>query len=74
MQLLCLSPAALGPDWVKLERSTVPFRDPTNAGPRFVPLQLADCTLPSTLHRYKYVDYPKRGEGLDEAAISREKA
>ena len=25
---LCLSPAALGSDWVTLERSTVLFRDP----------------------------------------------
>jgi hypothetical protein len=28
---LCLSPAALGSDWVGLERSTVLFRDPANA-------------------------------------------
>jgi WD40 repeat protein/DNA-directed RNA polymerase subunit RPC12/RpoP len=42
---------------VTLERSTVLFRDPTNAGRRFVPLLLADCTLPDTLRRYKYVDF-----------------
>jgi len=29
--LLCLSPAALGSDWLGLERSTVLFRDPSNA-------------------------------------------
>lgn len=29
VQVLCLSPAALGSDWVTLERSTVLFRDPT---------------------------------------------
>jgi hypothetical protein len=29
--VLCLSPAALGSDWVGLERSTVLFRDPANA-------------------------------------------
>ena len=57
VQVLCLSPAALGSDWVALERSTVLFRDPTNAGRRFVPLLLADCTLPDTLRRYKYVDF-----------------
>jgi hypothetical protein len=57
VQVLCLSPAALGSDWVKLERSTVLFRDPTNAGRRFVPLLLADCTLPDTIRRYKYVDF-----------------
>ena len=56
VQVLCLSPEALGSEWVKLERSTVLFRDPSNAGRRFVPLLLADCTLPATLRRYKYVD------------------
>jgi hypothetical protein len=29
--VLCLSPAALGSDWVGLERSTVLFRDPANS-------------------------------------------
>ena len=38
--VLCLSPAALGSDWVGLERSTVLFRDPANAGRRFIPLLL----------------------------------
>jgi WD40 repeat protein/RNase P subunit RPR2 len=57
VQVLCLSPAALGSEWFMLERSTVLFRDPTNAGRRFVPLLLADCTLPDTLRRYKYVDF-----------------
>lgn len=57
VQVLCLSPAALGSDWVALERSTVLFRDPSNAGRRFVPLLLADCELPDTLRRYKYVDF-----------------
>ncbi len=57
VQVLCLSPAALGSDWVALERSTVIFRDPANAGRRFVPLLLDDCNLPDTLLRYKYVDF-----------------
>jgi WD40 repeat protein/GTPase SAR1 family protein/DNA-directed RNA polymerase subunit RPC12/RpoP len=57
VQVLCLSPAALESDWVALERSTVPFRDPSNAGRRFIPLLLADCELPDALRRYKYVDY-----------------
>jgi len=59
VQVLCLSAAALGSDWVTLERSTVLFRDPTNAGRRFIPLLLADCELPDTLRRYKYVDFRK---------------
>jgi len=57
VQVLCLSPAALGSEWVALERSTVLFRDPTNKGRRFVPLLLADSALPDTLRRYKYVDF-----------------
>lgn len=57
VQVLCLSPAALGSEWVDLERATVLFRDPTNAGRRFIPLKLEDCDPPDTLRRYKYVDY-----------------
>lgn len=57
VQVLCLSPAALGSEWVTLERSTVQFRDPTNKGRRFIPLLLADCELPDTLRRYKYLDF-----------------
>jgi len=49
VQVLCLSPAARGSRWVALERSTVLFRDPINAGRRFVPLLLAACDLPDTL-------------------------
>ncbi len=55
--ILCLSPSALGSSWVTLERDTALFRDPTNVGRRFVPLLLADCTLPDALRRYRYVDY-----------------
>jgi len=40
-RMLYLSPAALGSDWVGLERSTVLFRAPPNRGRRFVPLLLA---------------------------------
>ena len=59
-QVLCPSPATLESDWVALERSTVLFRDPTNAGRRFIPLLLADCELPDALRRYKYVDYRRK--------------
>ncbi|HEX3530270.1 MAG TPA: toll/interleukin-1 receptor domain-containing protein [Thermoanaerobaculia bacterium] len=60
VQVLCLSQAALGSEWVALERSTVLFRDPTNADRRFIPLLLADCELPDALRRYKYVDYRRK--------------
>jgi hypothetical protein len=61
--LLCLSPAALASDWVALERSTAIHREPANAGRRFIPLLLADCKLPDTLRRYKYVDFHEEAEG-----------
>src|SRR5262245_30010721 len=48
-QVLCLSPSALGSDWVTLERNTVIFRDPTSADRRFIPLLLTDCELPDAL-------------------------
>jgi hypothetical protein len=76
VQVLCLSPSALGSEWVTLERSTVLFRNPSNAGRRFVPLLLADCTLPDTLRRYKYVDFcQETPEAFDELlAACREEA
>jgi len=55
--LLCLSPAALGSNWVSMERSTALFRDPANQGRRFLPLLLEDCELPDTLRRFKYIDF-----------------
>jgi GTPase SAR1 family protein len=70
VQVLCLSPAALGPDWVTLERSTVLFRDPTNAGRRFIPLLLADCDLPDALQRYSYVDFREEAESAFEELLA----
>src|ERR1019366_4346572 len=64
--LLCISPNALASGWVALERSTAVHRDPSNDDRRFIPLLLADCELPDTLRRYKYVDF--RGEA--EAAFA----
>lgn len=66
-QVLCLSPAALASDWVTFERSTLLFRDPSNAGRRFILLLLADCEIPDALRRYKYVDYRRKTrEAFDE--------
>ena len=69
VQILCLSPAALGSDWVALERNTVLFRDPANKYRRFVPLLLADCRLPDTLRRYKYVDFRKESDAAFEELL-----
>lgn len=70
VQVLCLSPAALGSEWVALERSTVLFRDPANAGRRFVPLLLEDCDLPDTLRRYKYVDFRRETQDAFEELLA----
>lgn len=68
--VLCMSPAALESDWVELERSTVLFRDPSNAGRRFIPLLLADCKLPDALRRYKYVDFRYATDAAVEELLS----
>ena len=60
--LLCISPNALASGWVALERSTAVHRDPANVDRRFIPLLLADCDLPDTLRRYKYVDFREEAE------------
>ena len=60
--LLCISPNALASGWVALERSTAVHRDPANTERRFIPLLLADCELPDTLRRYKYVDFRDEAE------------
>jgi WD40 repeat protein len=70
VQVLCLSPEALGSAWVTLERNTVLFRDPTNTGRRFIPLVLADCTLPDTLRRYKYVDFRQETQAAFEELLA----
>jgi len=60
--VLCISPAALASGWVALERSTAVHRDPSNAGRRFIPILLADCDLPDTLAKYKYLDFREESE------------
>jgi hypothetical protein len=67
--ILCMSPAAFGSNWVILERGTVLFRDSINASRRFIPLLLADCDIPDTLRRYKYVDYREEGSAAFEELL-----
>jgi TIR domain len=57
--VLFLSPAALGSDWVHLERGTALFRDPVNKQRRFLPVLLRDCALPEALRPFKYIDLRK---------------
>jgi WD40 repeat protein/GTPase SAR1 family protein len=68
--LLCISPNALASNWVALERSTAIHRDPSNEGRRFIPLLLADCDLPDTLRRYKYVDFREEAEAAFEEILT----
>jgi hypothetical protein len=71
VQVLCLSQSAMESDWVALERSTVLYRDPSNADRRFVPLLLEDCDLPSTIRRYKFVDFREDTDAaFDELLIA----
>jgi|GEM_PF-3809651 len=60
--VLCLSSSALVSEWVKLERSTALFRDPSNIGRRFIPLLLDDCKLPDSLRRYAYLDFRQQSD------------
>lgn len=59
--VLCMSPATFSSNWTALERSTVLFRDPSNVGRRFIPVLLADCTIPDALRRFKHIDYHNEG-------------
>jgi len=67
--LLCISPNALASGWVALERSTATHRDPSNEGRRFIPLLLADCELPDTLRRYKYIDFRDESEAAFQELV-----
>lgn len=62
--LLCISANSLGSEWVRMERSAVMFRDPTNEGRRFIPIKLDDAELPETLRQFAYVDW--RRESVQE--------
>jgi hypothetical protein len=68
--LLCISPNALASGWVALERSTAIHRDPSNEGRRFIPLLLANCELPDTLRRYKYVDFREEAQTAFEEILN----
>ncbi|MEI6899700.1 MAG: TIR domain-containing protein, partial [Bacteroidota bacterium] len=68
--LLCVSPNALSSGWVALERSTAIHRDPSNEGRRFIPLLLADCEMPDTLRRYKFIDYREETDASFEELLT----
>lgn len=55
--VLCLSSAAVGSDWLRLESTSALFRDPSRKDRRFVPLLLESCDVPETVRRFRIVDY-----------------
>ena len=72
VQVVCLSPSALGSDWINLERAIVPFRDLKR---RLVPVLLADCELPDSLRLVKCIDFRRNTEAalnelLDACRVS----
>jgi small GTP-binding protein len=58
--VLVMSANALASEWVKLERHTALFRDPTNQQRRFIPLRLDDAEIKDTLKQFAYVDWRQR--------------
>jgi len=69
--VLCMSANAFASDWVKLERHTALFRDPTNAQRRFVPLRLDDTEIKDRLKQFAYVDCRKRDDGAYRLGLRR---
>jgi hypothetical protein len=55
--VLCMSAAAFGSDWARLESQTFQFRDPLNRERRFIPLQLDDTEPKGSLAQFLYVDW-----------------
>ena len=64
--VLCLSSAAVASDWLRLERTSVLFRDPSRTDRRFVPLLLDDCEVPEAVRRFRAIDY--RGDEVEAFA------
>ena len=60
--LLLVSSNSIGSEWVRLERSAVLFRDPTNESRRFIPIRLDDAPLPDSLRQFAYVDWREHSE------------
>jgi hypothetical protein len=67
--ILCMSPAAIDSDWVKLERNTTIFRDPQNKERRFIPLMLEDCIPPAVIRRLAHVDWRRENHEALEKLI-----
>jgi tetratricopeptide (TPR) repeat protein len=62
--VFCVSPAAVASDWVTFETASTLFPDPMNRKLRFLPLLLEDCTMPSGLEGFKYIDARGSDDGF----------
>jgi WD40 repeat protein/GTPase SAR1 family protein len=66
--VLAMSAHAFASEWVRLERHTALFRDPTNRQRRFIPLRLDDAEIKDTLKQFAYVDW-RRGDEREYAKL-----
>jgi small GTP-binding protein len=55
--LLCMSAAAFGSDWPRLENHTFRFRDPLHQDRRFIPLRLDRAPIKDALASIPYIDW-----------------
>ena len=55
--VLCMSAAAFGSDWARLEAGTFRFRDPLNKERRFIPLRLDDAPIKGSLAQFLYINW-----------------
>jgi GTPase SAR1 family protein len=55
--VLCMSAAAFGSDWSRLEAGTFRFRDPLNTDRRFIPLRLDDAPIKGSLAQFLYISW-----------------
>lgn len=58
--ILVMSGNAFASEWMRLERQTALFRDPTNQQRRFIPLRLDDAEIHDTLKQFAYIDWRQR--------------
>jgi hypothetical protein len=63
--ILCMSANAFGTDWPRLERLTLPFRDPSIPARRFVPLQIDGSAIPGAMAQFVPIAWQGRAPGPD---------
>lgn len=67
--VLCLSAAAFGSDWARLESYTFRFRDPLNQERRFIPLRLDETPIKGTLAQFVFIDWRAEARDLEYAKL-----